>query len=310
VKEINPAVPVLAAPKDSSSEASKPVQELLTYYQEAGPDYGAWSPNFHMHFGYFRWGLNPFRREPMLAEMTRQVIARLGLPAGRPCRVADLGCGLGASSRLLAEDVAGTTVAGVTLVPWQIEEARRRTAAAGLAERVAFHQEDYTATSFDDGSFDGAFGIESACHDAGLAKEGFVREAARLLAPGGRLVLADGFLKGGPPTNPLLRWCVDKVCANWALPTFPEVGAVKDCLERSGFEDLKVEEISWRIAPSVAHAPWVTCRFLLRELLRSGLRLSKARWGHLLACLLAPLVGMARHRFGYYLISARKRRLG
>ena len=24
------------------------------YYQEAGPDYAAWSPNFNMHFGYFR----------------------------------------------------------------------------------------------------------------------------------------------------------------------------------------------------------------------------------------------------------------
>ena len=34
------------------------------YYEEAGPDYAAWSPHFNMHFGFFRWGMNPFNREP------------------------------------------------------------------------------------------------------------------------------------------------------------------------------------------------------------------------------------------------------
>jgi hypothetical protein len=31
------------------------------YYEEAGPDYAAWSPYFNMHFGYFHWGHEPIQ---------------------------------------------------------------------------------------------------------------------------------------------------------------------------------------------------------------------------------------------------------
>ena len=78
--------------------ARRPVP-LVRYYSETGLDYGAWSRDFNMHFGYYLAGRNPFAREPMLREMTRQVIARLELPAGRRGRLIDLVCGLGASAR-------------------------------------------------------------------------------------------------------------------------------------------------------------------------------------------------------------------
>ena len=55
---------------------------LIAYYENAGPDYGEWSRGFNMHFGFFRWGVNPFRRESMLEEMNRQVLARLALRPG------------------------------------------------------------------------------------------------------------------------------------------------------------------------------------------------------------------------------------
>lgn len=35
-----------------------PQISLEQYYSEAGPDYAAWSPEFNMHFGYFRAGAN------------------------------------------------------------------------------------------------------------------------------------------------------------------------------------------------------------------------------------------------------------
>ena len=50
---------------------------LIAYYEEAGPDFAQWSAAFNMLFGYYRAGLNPFRREPMLSELNRQVLDRL-----------------------------------------------------------------------------------------------------------------------------------------------------------------------------------------------------------------------------------------
>ena len=44
----------------------RPIDAFQRYYEEAGPDYAAWSPNFNMHFGFFRRGMNPFDREAML----------------------------------------------------------------------------------------------------------------------------------------------------------------------------------------------------------------------------------------------------
>ena len=49
--------------------------EVVEYYTDTGMDYRTWSARFNMHFGYWRRGLNPFRREPMLEEMNRQVVS-------------------------------------------------------------------------------------------------------------------------------------------------------------------------------------------------------------------------------------------
>jgi cyclopropane fatty-acyl-phospholipid synthase-like methyltransferase len=279
----------------------------VRYYSDTGMDYLAWSRKFNMHFGYFRWGLNPLALERMLDEMTRQVLSRLELDHGRESRLLDMGCGVGASARLAVRELPHVRVDGITLVPWQVEQARRLTAQEGLDGRLSFVEGDYTDAPFPDAAYDGIYAIESACHDAGYDKAGFVREAARLLKPGGRLVVTDGFLKGTRPMNPLLRWCFRQACRNWALETFAEIGEFVECLKRCGFDDLRLEEASRRIAPSVGHIPWVTARFLAKELWKSRLRMNRVRWGHVVACVLAPLIGMARWRFGYYVITARKR---
>lgn len=104
-----------------------------------------------------------------------------------------------------------------------------------------------------------------------------------------------------------LRWAFEKVCKNWALETFAELELFLDCLKEEGFHIEDVEDASYRIAPSVAHIPRVTAQFLVAQLVANRLQLGRVRWGHLLACVLAPLVGMARSRFGYYLVTARKR---
>lgn len=281
-------------------------RQVVRYYTEAGPDYEAWSRSFNMHFGYFRRGVNPLRLEVMLDEMTRQVLSRLKLDLSGAHRLLDMGCGLGAPARWAARQHASLSVDAVTLVPWQARQARRLAAKQGIDGRLRFVSADFTSTPFPDRAFDGVYAIESACHDAGLAKEGFIREAARVLVPGARLSLADGFLKGSQPLGWPLSRLFGMVCRDWALATFAEIGTFTRCLEANGFEDLQVEEISLRIAPSVAHIPWVTARFLWRELRTHGLRLGSVRWGHLRACVLSPLIGLARHRFGYFLVSAKK----
>jgi SAM-dependent methyltransferase len=292
---------------DAAAPAAAAAPSVVSYYRATTADYRAWSRNLNMHFGYWRWGLSPFDRERMIEEMTAQVLARLER-GGRPLsRVADLGCGAGAPAAYLLRARPALRLDGVTLLPEQVAIARDAAARAGVHDRAAFHAMDYTATRFEDGAFDGAMAIESACHAPGTDKAAFVREAARLLAPGGRLVIADGLLKRPGRRRGLASWAIDQVARNWAVPCFAHIDDFRRALAAHGFVDIEAEEISWRLAPSVAHIPFVTVRVLARYLARRDLRIGRVRWGHVLASVLAPIVGLMRRRFGYYLVTARKR---
>jgi SAM-dependent methyltransferase len=283
-----------------------PPPGVVSYYRETTADYRAWSRNLNMHFGYWRLGLSPFDRERMIEEMTAQVLARLERGGHRVTRLADLGCGAGAPAAAVLRARPALRLDGVTLLPEQAAIARAAAARAGVADRAAFHAMDYTATRFAAGAFDGAMAIESSCHAPGSDKAAFVREAARLLAPGGRIAIADGFLKGAAAPRGLARRVIDAVARNWAVPGFARLDEFRRALAAAGFVDVEVEEISWRLAPSVLHIPFVTARVLARYLIRRDLRIGRIRWGHVLASVLAPVVGLMRRRFGYFLISARK----
>lgn len=289
----------------SAPQPGAPVPvDLVTYYTEAGMDYRAWSRNFNMHFGFYRWGMNPLALESMLEEMSRQVFRRLSLRDGM--KVLDLGCGLGAPARALIRQ-HGVAATAVTKVEWQIAMAQKLSEGASARGSVAWKLGDFTALDLPSGAFQAAFSIEASCHAEGADKEAFVRECSRLLEPGAKLVVADGFMK---KSEGLPRWyaaLLGYMTRSWAVERFADLAAFCDCLERHGFTVLAREDVSWRIAPSVLHVPRVTVKFLAGELLLHRKKLNSVRWGHIFACLLAPWIGLGRPYFGYYLVTAQKR---
>jgi MPBQ/MSBQ methyltransferase len=301
----------LSAPTDlvvpaDATPAKPPPPSVVGYYRETTADYRAWSRNLNMHFGYWRRGLSPFDRERMIEEMTAQVLARLERGGHQVSRLADLGCGAGAPAAFVLRARPALRLDGVTLLPEQAALARAAARRDGVDARAAFHVVDYTATPFADGVFDGAMAIESSCHAPGADKGAFVREAARLLAPGGRLVIADGFLKRDRRPRGVARWAIDAVARNWAVPGFARLGDLRRALAEAGFVDIEADDVSWRLGPSVLHIPFVTARVLMRYLFLRGVRIGRVRWGHVVGSLLAPIVGLMRRDFGYYLITARR----
>ncbi|MEF3275528.1 MAG: class I SAM-dependent methyltransferase [Chloroflexus sp.] len=119
----------------------------------------------------------------------------------------DAGCGAGASANYIAARHQGTVI-GLTLVPEQAKRARR-------GGRAAFLCADYAAAPLRDASCDVVWMLESLCHASD--KLALLAEIARLLRPGGRLVVADRFA-ARPDLQPTERDALRAWLRPWAMP--------------------------------------------------------------------------------------------
>jgi SAM-dependent methyltransferase len=277
------------------------------YYEEAGPDYAAWSHRFNMHFGFFRWGMNPCKREPMLEQMNLEVFDRLHLndasTAHFPTRILDMGCGLGTTLRSFARRLRWADLNGITLVPWQLEQGHLLNQSCPEAKSITLTLGNYEHTTHPSASCDAVYAIESSCYAHGANKSAFLKEAHRLLRPGGRIAVADGFLGRGKLRGPQ-KHIYRKLCDCWVIDTFAEVEQFRRELERLGFRDIVLEQVQSRVTPSVLHVPWVTLKFLLTTVVFGGRKMTRARWNNVLAPILLSLVGFPLGPVTYYIVSA------
>lgn len=274
--------------------------QVQAHFHASAVLYKHWSPEGHLHFGHWRWPMNPFHRKSMLEAMVLRVADELRLPNG--ARIADLGCGYGAAARLLAHE-RRLLVDGFTVVPEQIEDGERAIAAEGLDHQVTMHERDFRDTGLVNEAMDGVIALESLCYDAGPGKAEVLAEAARILRPGGRIALVDGFLMKLPKGR--RRRMVRTVERGWALPCFARHDAFIAAMKHAGFMDIRITDLSWNVAPSAAHGLWLMLKGWLNRRW-NGERLVALEQAHLRSCLLGMVLGTQRDLFRYLLVTARK----
>ncbi len=136
-----------------------------------------------LHYGVFVDGDEPL--PVATAELTRRMIDAAELAGGLD--VLDVGCGSGAPACRLADEF-GVRVLGITTSAVGVAEAKAR-AAAGAIATADFELRDGTANGLPDESFDRVWVLESS--HLMREREQLVAECARVLRPGGRLVLCD-----------------------------------------------------------------------------------------------------------------------
>ncbi len=282
-------------------------QKIIDYFEGAGLDYYYWDKSFNMHFGYFKWGMNPFKLPNLLRQMNREAMNRLELDRFKNPLVLDLGCGLGAASRQMAGEKRNARFYGFTITPWQVSFGNQLTKEEGLQERVILHEADYAHLPLTENSAEAAFALESACYAKGEGKMEFAQELYRALKPGGRFVVTDGFRKH---SNPLPSW-LEKVYRKnmecWALKDLADIHLFTKALKTVGFRKIKVEDASWRVAPSFAYIPFVTLRFYWDTWKKKEIRnLDRQRRNNALAPALGMIMGLSRRHFGYYIVSGEK----
>lgn len=274
--------------------------DIIALYNEASEDYTFWSKDYNMHFGYFSlFKTNVLRRDSMLNEMNRQVIKRLKLPHRKPI-LADMGCGMGGTMRFALSKFKELSAIGITLSKFQVVEGNTLLA----KNRGILLQQDFRHTTLASSSIDGAIAIESYCH-AGHSKSAF-REAHRILKKSGKLVIADAFLKKEPAElRTTSHFCYRKLCNHWGLEKLKAIHSAKKDLKEVGFSNVRVEDISFRVAPSVLHVPFAIVGFAIKNMLK-GKVLKKESVHNLKGSFYALLSGLHLNSFRYYLISCTK----
>ncbi|HJT03643.1 MAG TPA: methyltransferase domain-containing protein [Pseudonocardiaceae bacterium] len=236
------AVDETAGPRPSGSLTDA----IVGYYDQTWLDYRLlWlnPDNLAVHFGYTDETTRT--HTDALKNMNRVLADRVQIKPGE--RVLDAGCGVGGSSLWLAKE-RGVDVVGITLAARQVNKAGSYAARRGLAHRVQFEVADFTATSFPDASFDVVWAVESLCHAA--QKAAFYQEAARLLRPGGRVVVAD-FVRAGRPLDATGERLLHEWLSGWAVPDIDTPGEHTEHLAAAGFVDTRLDDVTAHTRPSL-----------------------------------------------------------
>lgn len=217
---------------------------IRTYYRETQFDYrAAWysRDSLALHFGY--WDSRTRSHAEALQNLNRELAVFMGLRPGQ--RMLDAGCGIGGSSLWLARHY-GARVTGITLAPHQVEQARRASQYSGI--KAGFELADYHSTPFADASFDGYWAMESLCHSPDKPRA--LREAARLLVPGGRIGIAE-YLRAARPLPRKQERGLHDWLDDWAIPDIATEAEWRAWLEQAGFENIRVLDITEHVRPSL-----------------------------------------------------------
>jgi ubiquinone/menaquinone biosynthesis C-methylase UbiE len=109
----------------------------------------------------------------------------------RPFRALDIGCGTGSLAALMASSPWPVTSVGMDYSPAMCVEATAKAGRAGHTDDVTFVAGDSEHLPFDDDTFDIVTCSNSFHHYP--HQDAVVQEMRRVLAPGGRLILIDGY---------------------------------------------------------------------------------------------------------------------
>ncbi|WP_448602308.1 methyltransferase domain-containing protein [Thermoleptolyngbya sp.] len=196
----------------------------------------------HIHLGHYG---SPPRRKDFLKAKTDFVheMVRWGGLDRLPCgsTLLDVGCGIGGSSRILAQDY-GFNVTGITISPQQVKRAQELTPPGVSAK---FLVDDAMALSFPDASFDVVWSVEAGPHMPDKAI--FAKELMRVLKPGGVLVVADWNQRDDRqvPLNLWERVVMRQLLDQWSHPEFASIEGFSELLEATGLTDGPVITADW-----------------------------------------------------------------
>ncbi|KAI4319022.1 hypothetical protein MLD38_032672 [Melastoma candidum] len=231
---------------------------IAEFYDESSPAWeGVWGE--HMHHGFYPLQPQPSSSSSGIDHRSAQIrmieeslrFASLPEdPSQGPKNIVDVGCGIGGSSRYLSRKY-GARCRGITLSPLQAQRANALAASQGLADKASFLVANALEQPFPDDEFDLVWSMESGEHMPD--KEKFVKELARVAAPGGTIIIVTwchrDLLPGEDSLQPWETQILNKICKSFYLPAWCSTADYVKLLQSISMEDIKTADWSDNVAP-------------------------------------------------------------
>jgi len=187
------------------------------------------------------WGPGVTTRNSAVHFVEDLILAELRYFEPNP-KVLDMGCGVGASLLYIAKRLA-IVGEGVTISPLQASQA------AELFESARMHtlrcrSGNFLALPSDIHDVDLAFSIEAFVHSPDA--EGYFSQAARVVRPGGKLIICDDFLSQRAALNPSAKeweW-LQEFRAGWKIGSLVTVDNAREIALTAGFTLVSVLDLT------------------------------------------------------------------
>lgn len=225
-------------------------QDVENYYDHTEPHYRMWwklDASMGLHYGV--WDKEVKSLKDAVINTNRELMLLGKIPRG--AQVLDAGCGVGGSSIFLAKE-RNCEAKGITLSARQVATATQYAERHAVQNLVQFEQKDYTKTAYIENTFDFAWAIESM--QTAQHKTLFFKEMARVLKPGGRLLIADCFKSHVYDINQEPEMLT--MLNGWAISDILTLEELKEMAGTYGLELTGRRNVTKEIKPSVNRIYW------------------------------------------------------
>jgi len=232
---------------ESSDAASRALNKL---YQDRMYD-----PLIHEYYGdsgFLNFGYREDESSRTPAEASISLMHKLldFIPV-KTGTILDVACGIGATTEFIAQSFRPENITGIDISDKQLDTCREKLPAS------RFEKMNAVDLQFDDRSFDNIICVEAAFHF--FTREDFLREARRVLKPGGKLVLCDALISDEFKHN-RPHFCEQNMVA--------DITEYRKEYERAEFSDIEIVDATRQCWQAFY---WDVIKFVHQKLLDGGI---------------------------------------
>lgn len=223
-------------------------QSVISYYQTSQWLYRLFcydSNTLGMHYGFWEKGT---RNRQEAIENENDAVIQYGR-IQKDNRVLDAGCGVGGTAIFIAKKT-NAHVTGITLDPHQVRLAKQYAGKFDVADKTNFGVMDFMHLNFPSNHFDAVYGVESVGY--AHPKETFLRGVYRILKPGGRLVVMEGYAAQKPTSSEAIK-LLREIENNFHLAPVVTGTEFASLMKKVGFVEVSMVSKKKETTPSVEY---------------------------------------------------------